>query len=64
MEALQLTVRLTDKWMKAVNTDPVIRDCIYFYLMERGNAQMIERCDRLGCEARYRRMAKGQDVIG
>ena len=64
MEALQLTIKLMDKWMKAVNTDPVIRDCIYYYLMERGETDMTEVCDRLGCEAKYRRMAKGQDVIG
>ena len=64
VEALQLTIKLTDKWMKAVDTDPTIRDCIYFYLMGRGATEMIEVCDRLGCEAKYRRMAKGQDVIG
>jgi hypothetical protein len=64
VEALQLTIKLTDKWMKAVNTDPVIRDCMYLYLMERGDTELIEICDRLGCKAKYRRMAKGQDVIG
>ena len=64
VEALTLTIKLTDKWMKAVHTDPAIRECIYFYLMERGETEMVEVCDRMGYEAKYRKMAKGQDAIG
>jgi hypothetical protein len=64
VEALKLTIKLTDKWMKAVHTDPAIRECIYFYLMERGETQMVEISERMGYGERYRKMAKGQDEIG
>jgi hypothetical protein len=64
VEALKLTIKLTDKWMKAVHTDPAIRACIYFYLMERGETHMVEIFERMGYGERYRKMAKGQDEIG
>ena len=50
--------------MKMVNTDPAIRECIYFYLMERGETDMLVVCDCLGYGAKYRKMAKAQDEIG
>ena len=64
MDALQVTIKLADKWMKSVNTDPAIRECIYSYIMERGETKMDKVCERMGCGAKYRKMAKGQDKIG
>jgi len=50
--------------MKSVSTDPVIRECIYHYLMEQGETDMIEVCDRMGYGVKYRNMAKVQEEIG
>jgi maltooligosyltrehalose synthase len=61
---MQATIRGLDKWMKKVNTDPSIRECIYFYLMERGTTRMIEICDRHRYGVDYRNMARAQDEIG
>lgn len=64
VDALLLTIKLADKWMKSVNTDPAIRECIYHFLMERGETKMIEVCDNMGYGVKYRKMAKTQDEIG
>lgn len=64
VDALRLTIKLADKWMKSVNTDPAIRECIYHYLMERGETDMADVCERMEYGAKYRKMAKGQDEIG
>jgi len=63
VDALRLTIKLADKWMKAVHLDPEIRACKYIYIMELGETKMDEVCERMGYRAKYRKMAKGQDKI-
>ena len=50
--------------MKSVHTNPAIRECIYFYLMERGETKMDKICERMGYGMKYKRLAKGQDETG
>ena len=59
VDALRLTIKLADKWMKSVSTEPTIRECICHYLMEQGETDMIEVHG-----VKYRSIAKGQGVNG
>jgi hypothetical protein len=64
IDALHTSIRLMDKWLKQVNTDPGLRECIFHFLSERGAIKMIEFCDNMGYDVKYRKLAKGQDEIG
>jgi hypothetical protein len=58
------TIQLLDKWMKANDTDPILRECIYFFVMNRGNRTMLDIARSLGYDVRYQKMAQAQDEIG
>ena len=59
VDALRLTIKLADKWMKLVNTNPAIRECIYHYFMERGLMEMAKVCDRMGYGGKVQENGKG-----
>jgi hypothetical protein len=50
--------------MKANDTDPILRECIYFFAMNRGNRTMLDIARSLGYDTRYQKMARSQDEIG
>ena len=64
VEALQVTIKLLDQWMKRRGTDPDLRDCIYKYPMGQGGVTMEEICEENHYDQRYRVMARAQDEIG
>ena len=64
VEALQVTIKLLDQWMKQQGTDPDLRDCIYEYAMERGGITIEEICEENHYGQQYREMARAQDAIG
>ncbi len=64
VEALQVTIKLLDQWMKWRGTDPDLRDCLYEYAMGRGGVTMEEICEENHYNQRYRLMARAQDKIG
>ncbi len=64
VEALHVTIKLLDQWMKRRGTDPDLRDCIYEYAMERGGVTMEEICEENHYDQRYRVMARAQDEFG
>jgi len=64
VEVLLGTIKLLDKWMKANNTDPKLRECIYQFAMGRGNTSMADICRSYDYDERYRKMAQAQDMIG
>jgi len=51
-----------ETWMKEVDTDPNLLDCIAEYAYARGGREMTEICNGLG--ETYMQMAREQDVIG
>ena len=63
-EALQVTIKLLDQWMKQWGRDPDLRDCIYEYVMGRGGVTMEEICEENNYNQRYRVMARAQNEIG
>ena len=58
------TIKLLDKWIKANDTDPMLRECIYFFAMNRGNRTMLDIARSLGYDVRYQKMAQAQNKIG
>jgi hypothetical protein len=64
VEALQVTIKLLDQWMKRRGTDPDLRDCIYEYAMGQGGVTMGEICEENQYDQWYRVMARAQDSIG
>ncbi len=64
VKALQLTIKLLDRWMKQQGTDPDPRDCLYEYAMGRGGTTMVEICNRNQYDQCYQQMATAQNSIG
>jgi hypothetical protein len=51
-------------WLSEADTDPDLRDCIIEYAEGRGYISMMEICDELGLDHKYRLMAIDQDKVG
>ncbi len=49
------SVNLFESWLKEVETDPNLRDCIVEYTKGHGEVSMLDIC--LGMDARYCLMA-------
>jgi hypothetical protein len=62
VETLHHTIDLMEAWMKEVDTDPDLLDCIAEYAYAGGGRAMMEICNGLG--ETYLQMAQEQDQIG
>jgi hypothetical protein len=62
VEALKLTLDLAELWLKGMDTDPDLLDCIMEYVHGRGVRTMESICKGLGPQ--FVKMAVEQDAIG
>jgi hypothetical protein len=62
VETLHHTTDIMEAWMKEVDTDPDLLDCIAEYAYAQGSRAMMEICNGLG--EIYLQMARDQDAIG
>jgi hypothetical protein len=62
VDVLMKSIDLLESWLKEVETDPNLRDCIVEYAKGCGGVSMLDIC--LGMDTRYRVMAQDQDNIG
>jgi hypothetical protein len=62
VETLHHTINIMEAWMKEVDTDPDLLDCIAEYAYAQGNRAMTKFFNRLG--EIYLQMACNQDAIG
>ncbi len=61
VDVLMKSINLLESWLKEVETDPNLRDCIVEYAKGRGGVSILDIC--LGMDTRYHLMAQDQDDI-
>lgn len=62
VETLHLTIDLLERWLKQVQTDPRLVECLVSYARGRGSIRMTDICRDMG--PKFRQFGCSQDIIG